>query len=85
MKPELLRNIFRVTFIASTLVLVSFSGLAGTPNPATEPTHIPGIETPEVVGTAEPGVRKSANHLLQIWNAGNLRPSLKRAGWNLKN
>ena len=62
MKSELLRNIFLVTFIASTLVLVSFSGLAGVPNPATEPTHIPGSETPEVVGTAEPGESSENSH-----------------------
>ena len=55
MKPELLRNIFLVIFIASTLVLVSFSGLAGLPAPTTDPTFAPGTETPEVVGTLEPG------------------------------
>lgn len=62
MKPALLRNIFLVIFIASTLVLVAFSGMAGASSPATDPTHAPGIETPEVVGTAEPGEPAEISH-----------------------
>ena len=64
MKPELLRNIFLVIFIASTLFLVSFFGRAGgTMPPATVPTRFPPeTETPETIGTAEPGESSSSSH-----------------------
>ncbi len=55
MKPEILRNIFLVIFVASTLVLVLFTGATGNLYPATDPTLVPGTESPEVVSTTEPG------------------------------
>jgi hypothetical protein len=55
MKPQILRNFFLVLFVASTLAFVLFSRAGGDAPPATEPTQVPGIVTPEVITTAEPG------------------------------
>ncbi len=55
MKPQILRNLFLVLFVASTLALVLFSRAGGETPSATEPTQVSVIGTPEVITTAEPG------------------------------
>ncbi len=55
MKPQTLRNLFLVLFVVSTLALVLFSRAGGEAPSATEPTLVPGVGTPEVIATAQPG------------------------------
>ncbi len=62
MKPEFLRNIFLVTFIASTLVLILSFGFAGATQLPADSTHVPGIETPETIGTLEPSGSSENSH-----------------------
>lgn len=62
MKPEFLRNLFLAIFVASTLALVLFISASRNFASATDPTDLPGVETPEVVGTAEPGSNSESSH-----------------------
>lgn len=62
MKPEFLRNLFLASFVASTLALVLFINASGNFASATDPTDLPGVETPEVAGTAEPGSGSESSH-----------------------